>query len=123
MDPDRFLKDPKLYSNQPYRPFGGGHSLCPGRFFAKRSIAYVVAAMLTRFDMGVDVERTRECVGVRSLHASRHADGKTGDGNGIESINFPRVDASKPSPGASLPAVQGDDVFLVLREKKLQSAG
>ncbi|KAK6827599.1 cytochrome P450 [Apiospora arundinis] len=40
---------------------------------------------------------------------------QTGPAEGIESINFPRVDLSKPSPGASLPVVQGEDVYVVLK--------
>jgi hypothetical protein len=109
MDPDRFVRDSKLYSSRSYRPFGGGHSLCPGRFFAKRTIAYVLAAMVTKFDIRVDIERTRRSVGTK--RGSRKAEAA-----GIDSINFPRVDISKPSPGASLPVVHGEDVFLVLRK-------
>ncbi|KAF7531985.1 hypothetical protein G7054_g8359 [Neopestalotiopsis clavispora] len=110
MNPDRFVRDPKLYSSRSYRPFGGGHSLCPGRFFAKRIIAYAVAAMVTKFDIHIDIDRTRESVGAKRELGQTKA-------TGIDSINFPRVDLSTPSPGASLPAVQGEDVFLILRTK------
>lgn len=101
--PARFADDPKLSSSKSYRPFGGGHTLCPGRFMAKRSIGYVVAAMVTRFDLCLDAERTRKLLG--------------GDG---KSVNFPRIDSTKPSPGASLP-YEGEDVFIVLKKKAVAS--
>ncbi|KAK9423449.1 putative Cytochrome P450 [Seiridium unicorne] len=56
MKPARFADDPKLYSSKSYRPFGGGHTLCPGRFMAKRTMAYTIAAILTRFEVSVDFE-------------------------------------------------------------------
>ncbi|KAK5997452.1 Cytochrome P450 monooxygenase calL-like protein [Cladobotryum mycophilum] len=98
--PARFVDEPKLSSSKSYRPFGGGHTLCPGRFFAKRAMGYAIAAMVTRFELSLDVEMTRKAVG--------------GDG---KSARFPRMDSTKPSPGASLPH-KGEDVFLVLKEKK-----
>lgn len=52
-----------------------------------------------RFDLEIDVEMTRKAVG--------------GDGS---KPNFPQMDSTKPSPGASLP-VQGQDVYLGLKEK------
>ncbi|KAI0186879.1 cytochrome P450 [Xylaria flabelliformis] len=98
----RFVDDPKLHSSKSYRPFGGGHTLCPGRFLAKRSLGYAIVAILARFEVNVDVDMTRKAVGGKSK-------------GGIESINFPKLDASKPSPGASLP-VKGQDVYVVLKE-------
>ncbi|KAF2968911.1 hypothetical protein GQX73_g4658 [Xylaria multiplex] len=61
--PTRFADTPKLYSSKSYRPFGGGNTLCPGRFLAKRALGYAIVAMLTRFDISVDVEMTRKAVG------------------------------------------------------------
>ncbi|KAJ2997402.1 hypothetical protein NUW58_g666 [Xylaria curta] len=104
LGPTRFADNPKLYSSKSYRPFGGGHTLCPGRFLAKRALGYAIVAMLTKFDISVNPELTRKAVG-----------GKTK--GGIDSINFPELDASKPSPGASLP-VRGQDVYVTLKEKK-----
>ncbi|TGJ84268.1 hypothetical protein E0Z10_g4481 [Xylaria hypoxylon] len=103
LGPTRFADNPKLYSSKSYRPFGGGHTLCPGRFLAKRSLGYAIVAILTRFDISMDVEMTRKAVGGKEK-------------GGIDSIRFPTLDASKPSPGASLP-VEGHDVYLVLKEK------
>ncbi|KAF7889119.1 hypothetical protein EAF00_009419 [Botryotinia globosa] len=37
-DPERFLKDKSLTRSLNFRPFGGGHTLCPGRFVAKKSV-------------------------------------------------------------------------------------
>ncbi|KAJ3571853.1 hypothetical protein NPX13_g5238 [Xylaria arbuscula] len=104
LGPNRFVDNPKLYSSKSYRPFGGGHTLCPGRFMAKRALGYAIAKVLTTFDMKLNVEMTRRAVG-----------GKRN--GGIESLNFPILDASKPSPGASLP-LKGQDVYLVLKEKR-----
>ncbi|KAK8867690.1 cytochrome P450, partial [Apiospora arundinis] len=112
MDPSRFAQDPKLYASRSYRPFGGGHSLCPARFFVRRIIGYAVASLVTKFDVDVDIERTRQKVGTKRPSGEQ---AQTGPAKGIESINFPRVDLSKPSPGASLPVVQGEDVYLVLK--------
>jgi cytochrome P450 len=42
-------------SSQPkagrYFPFGGGSSMCPGRFFAKQEILTAVAVMILKFDI------------------------------------------------------------------------
>ncbi|KAK8047542.1 hypothetical protein PG996_015606 [Apiospora saccharicola] len=104
-EPARFVENPKLLSSKAYRPFGGGKTLCPGRIFAKRFVGYAVAAILTKFDVCIDAEETRKLT-----------DGRGGKGGGLESLPFPRINHTKPSPGASLP-VEGDDVLVVLREK------
>ncbi|UNI23245.1 hypothetical protein JDV02_009077 [Purpureocillium takamizusanense] len=100
LEPARFVAEPKLTSSKSYRPFGGGHTLCPGRFLAKRAMGYAIAALITKFELRLDVERTRKAVG----------------GSG-KSVRFPRMDSTKPSPGASLPH-RGEDVFLLLKERK-----
>jgi hypothetical protein len=104
MNPYRFAEDPKLYSSKSYRPFGGGNTLCPGRFLAKRTIAYAITALITKFDISIDVQRTRQAIG--------------GGGRGsTQPVRFPRIDHTKPSPGASLPA-KGEDVFLLLAPRQ-----
>ncbi|KAK8101941.1 hypothetical protein PG999_012315, partial [Apiospora kogelbergensis] len=115
MDLGRLARDPKLYASRSYRPFGGGHSLCPARFFVKRAIGYAVASLVAKFDVHVDIERTRQKVGTRP--SSRKQGQSVREAGGIDSINFPRVDLSKPSPGASLPVVQGEDVYVVLKQR------
>lgn len=99
---DRFAEHPKLQSSKSYRPFGGGNTLCPGRFLAKRGIAYAIAAILTKFEVDVDVDLTQEAIG-------RKAKRRTG------AMRFPGIDDTKPSPGVSLPA-KGEDVFLILKK-------
>ncbi|PWI72855.1 hypothetical protein PCL_09870 [Purpureocillium lilacinum] len=100
LSPARFVVEPKLTSSKSYRPFGGGHTLCPGRFLAKRAMGYAIAALVTKFELSLDVEMTRRAVG----------------GSG-KSVRFPRMDSTKPSPGASLPH-RGEDVFLLLKERR-----
>ncbi len=60
--PDRFIRestnglikgDAKLT-----RPFGGGASLCPGRFFASNEIISFVGAILLKYDIRLEVGET-----------------------------------------------------------------
>ncbi|RAH69240.1 cytochrome P450 [Aspergillus aculeatinus CBS 121060] len=52
-DHTRFLRDPKIRQAKEYFPFGGGHTLCPGRHFAEREIYLLVALTLRRFEVTV----------------------------------------------------------------------
>ncbi|KAH7380303.1 putative cytochrome P450 [Phaeosphaeria sp. MPI-PUGE-AT-0046c] len=70
--PNRFVDDPKLAKSSSYRPWGGGSTVCPGRFFARRAINAFVALLVTRYELEA------------------------------ESENFPTADTSRPSPGAVL---------------------
>ncbi|CAH0021759.1 unnamed protein product [Clonostachys rhizophaga] len=99
LDPARFRNNPKLLGSKSFRPFGGGQTLYPGRVLAKQSIKYTIVSLLMKFDLEIDVEMTRKAV--------------RGDGS---KLNFPQMDSTKPSPGASLP-VQGQDAYLVLKER------
>ncbi|KAL8650623.1 MAG: hypothetical protein Q9226_005062 [Calogaya cf. arnoldii] len=49
-DPARFEKNPKLLRNASWRPFGGGITMCPGRYVAKESVAIFIAIALQRFN-------------------------------------------------------------------------
>lgn len=60
--PDRFLQHSTPTTNERslakdkerwLRPFGGGNSLCPGRFFAQYEILSMVASLIWRYDMEV----------------------------------------------------------------------
>lgn len=51
--PERFLKRADAASDGMYRPFGGGTSLCPGRFFARRAVLSFVAVLLRLFDVEI----------------------------------------------------------------------
>ncbi|KAJ8068358.1 hypothetical protein OCU04_003920 [Sclerotinia nivalis] len=53
-DPERFLKDKSLARNQSFRPFGGGYTLCPGRFLARKSVYTIVALLFSRYDVALD---------------------------------------------------------------------
>lgn len=50
-EPARFEKDPKLLRSASWRPFGGGITMCPGRYVAKESVAIFIAIALRRFDI------------------------------------------------------------------------
>ena len=87
-DPRRFVDHPKLDKSATWRPFGGGETMCPGRFVAKQAVVTFVAMVLRRFE--VEVEGGRE---------------------------FPRTDDSKPVVGM-VSARDGDDVLLRVRARE-----
>ncbi|KAF2732252.1 putative cytochrome P450 [Polyplosphaeria fusca] len=69
LHPKRFLENPKMAKNTSFRPWGGGHTLCPGRFLARRMVNVFVAELLSKYEIGV------------------------------ESNVFPRGDGARPAPG------------------------
>jgi cytochrome P450 len=48
---ERFLKHQDLTNNQSFKPYGGGKTYCPGRFFAMQEIFGFVALAIHRFDI------------------------------------------------------------------------
>lgn len=48
---DRFIRDPA--SLKSVKPFGGGHTLCPGRHFASNEILSFVAITLRKYDIDI----------------------------------------------------------------------
>jgi cytochrome P450 len=90
-DPRRFQENPKLAKSPSYRPWGGGHSMCPGRFLAKRSIYAFIALLLARYEVSVETL------------------------DGSEPL-FPKGDGTKPSPGVEAIA-EGEDVVLKLERR------
>lgn len=50
-EPARFEHNQKLLRSSSWRPFGGGITMCPGRYIAKESVAIFIALALRRFDM------------------------------------------------------------------------
>ncbi|KAH8700864.1 putative cytochrome P450 [Talaromyces proteolyticus] len=96
VQPDRFLRDKSLKTNNSYRPWGGGSTLCPGRFFAKKAIFTFVAVLLGRYP------------------TIRIDEVTVGGKKGGSKPAFPRADFSKPIPGI-VPPIMGDDIRLVLR--------
>lgn len=51
----RFLDQTKLKRHASFRPFGGGTTLCPGRFLAKQTTLAFVASLIHRFDVLLNV--------------------------------------------------------------------
>lgn len=49
--PNRFMKQSGLVSSSSYKPYGGGKTYCPGRFFAMQEIFGFVALLIHRFDI------------------------------------------------------------------------
>ena len=50
-DADRFLARPNLHRSSSWKPFGGGISLCPGQYVAKRASCMFIALVLRRFEV------------------------------------------------------------------------
>ena len=93
-DPSRFLRSKDLNKNPSYKPFGGGSTLCSGRFIAKYEVIAFVALVINRFDMSL--------VG-----------GEKG-----EEQQFPRFNRTKPGLGIMEPK-DGDDLIIDVRERKI----
>ncbi len=47
-DPDRFFNNKDLARHPSYKPFGGGVTLCPGRFIARQEVFVFVTLLLHR---------------------------------------------------------------------------
>lgn len=56
LEPEGLKKYASFESSGYYRPYGGGTTLCPGRFFARSEIAVMVAVLLRHFDMKLEGE-------------------------------------------------------------------
>ncbi|KAE8350519.1 cytochrome P450 [Aspergillus coremiiformis] len=58
---ERFLQKSKnLTRSDNWRPFGGGTTMCPGRYVAKRSVLLFVAMLLQRFNVELVTKRIPE---------------------------------------------------------------
>ena len=98
LDPERFARtsNKNLERSPYYRPFGGGRTLCSGRYVARREVLAFLAAMLWRYDLRAVSERERVL--------------------GVEGKAFPRADVAKPSLGIAMP-VAGDDMVVRVRPR------
>ena len=96
-DHERFLRTKDLSRNPSYKPFGGGTTLCSGRFIARREVLAFVAVLLNRFDVKL-------------------ADLEDGAGKAPRQQMFPRFDRTKPGLGIMEPK-GGDDFILELRHR------
>ncbi|KAL8721245.1 MAG: hypothetical protein Q9225_002022 [Loekoesia sp. 1 TL-2023] len=89
-DPDRFLRDKTLANHPSYKPFGGGVTMCPGRFIARQEVYMFVTLILHRFD-------------------SQLAD---------KNQAMPRFELGAPASGVFDPK-DGDDVHVVITNNRL----
>ena len=92
----RFAKDKSLERHPYYKPFGGGVTLCTGRFLGKREVLAFVALALWRYDFHV-IQRGEEALGVKGMAT-------------------PRLDEAKPSLGVSK-QVEGDDMIVSVKQR------
>ena len=83
-DAGRFLKSPELASSPTYKPYGGGRTQCPGRFFAVPEIFGFIALLIHRWD----IELVRP---------------EPDEGKIVNSQTFPRKDESTLTVGVSRP--------------------
>ena len=49
-DPDRFFRNNELPRHPSYKPFGGGVTMCPGRFVARQETSVFIAMLLHLFE-------------------------------------------------------------------------
>ncbi|MCJ1244327.1 hypothetical protein MMC30_001525 [Trapelia coarctata] len=96
-DAERFLQRKGLSQNVGFRPFGGGTTLCPGRFLAKQEVLAFVALTLQRFDIELALV-------------------DKGDGKGFSPQSFPRLDDRTPNVGVFSP-IKGNSVILNLQKR------
>lgn len=91
-NPDRFLVKKALKRSSCYRPFGGGATLCAGRFVAMQEVLSFIGMAMYKYE----IELVK----------------KSGD----EAQRLPRVDSKKPTFGM-MPPVEGDDLQVKITRK------
>ena len=87
-NPHRWTERKGLERSPSWRPFGGGQTLCPGRFVAQQTVLTFVAMVVWRFEIEVA---------------------------GGEGCGFPRADKGKPVLGVMGPL---DDVLVNMRPRE-----
>ncbi|KAL9079317.1 MAG: hypothetical protein Q9157_001793 [Trypethelium eluteriae] len=90
--PERFLTKKSLKKSSCYRPFGGGKTLCAGRFVAMQEVMSFIGLAMYRYEL--------EVVNQGMDKAQR----------------FPRVDSKKPTFGMMSP-MEGDDFRVKITRK------
>ena len=88
-DPDRFFHDKDLSRHRSYKPFGGGRTMCPGRFVARQEVYTFIALLLHKFTIALKAEES-----------------------------FPRFDLDVPTTGVISPK-PGDDVNISIRGRSM----
>ncbi|KAJ4982873.1 hypothetical protein SVAN01_11636 [Stagonosporopsis vannaccii] len=91
---ERWLKRKDLARSKGFTPFGGGHTYCPGRYFAQRETYFFVAQLLRRFELQVS----------------------DADGNVVHNPQVPRVEINLPSPAAMRPV---HDMHITMKARKV----
>lgn len=99
-DPQRFIRNKNLNQDTAYRPFGGGSTMCSGRFIARREVVAFVAFVLDRYE----------------IELCQNGGGSSAAGTKTIPI-FPRLDKSRPNIGIIHP-VKGDDVLIEVKPRK-----
>lgn len=87
-NPDRFFHNKDLSRHPSYKPFGGGLTMCPGRFVARQEVFVFITLLLHRF------------------HGRLAPGGQS----------FPRLDLETPTAGIISPKM-GDDVVVSVGSK------
>lgn len=92
-EPKRFLNNKNLPRSKGFIPFGGGHTLCPGKHFAQRETYMFLAVTLHRFEL--QITETDAAV--------------------ISEPKVPPIEKTLPAAAAVGPA---HDVFVTLRRRE-----
>ncbi|MCJ1288256.1 hypothetical protein MMC26_007611 [Xylographa opegraphella] len=99
--PERFLHNKELKRSPSFKPFGGGHTYCPGRFLARREVLSFVADLIHRFDLTLTSVGTG-CAAKADTSGQR----------------FPRMNTKKIAL-ALIDPVFGDDLLVDVRERQI----
>ena len=102
--PERFTADKvrgeQLTRSDNWRPFGGGKTMCPGRYVAKRAVLLFIAMVLREYDL--------EAVGTRLEIQKGGGEKKRKEG---EKFGVPEAEEGKPVLG--IMSFKDDDDLLV----------
>lgn len=93
--PGRFLKTSSLKRSFSYRPFGGGATLCAGRFLAQQEVLRFIGTALYLYEMEPVLQ----------------------DAEGRPQQPFPRVDDKTPTFGM-MTTLGGDDFEILIRQRR-----
>ena len=76
-DEERFLRDERLSRSSNYRPWGGGSTVCPGKYLSKLTVLSFTALLLRKFDMELEefqkipgMEMTRPSLGIMAKQST-----------------------------------------------------
>lgn len=53
-DSQRFIRNEKLLRSQSWRPFGGGSTMCPGRYVAKQAVCTFVVMLFSSYNLQIE---------------------------------------------------------------------